>query len=66
MTDTICFDDEKTDAIEEQAISDADDEEYVEIDGRKGIFTISEVVSLLTKHGIKVRIMMHNGRKTQT
>lgn len=55
-----------TDAIEEQALPDSDDEKYVVINGRKGIFTLNEVVSLLTKHGIKVRIMMHNCLKSST
>lgn len=55
-----------TDTIEEQTLPDPDEEKYIEIDGRKGIFTLNEVISLLTKHGLKVRIVMHNGHKSST
>ena len=55
-----------TDIIEEQTIPNPDEERYIEIDGKKGIFTLSEVILLLQNAGLKVRIVMHNGRKNST
>lgn len=37
---------------------DTIEERYIELNGNKGIFTLNEVISLLQKNGLKVKISL--------